>query len=119
MKDLDPIVFLYVFQEMLGPVLWMLIGLAVLGVASFAFVLLRERVIDSRRLIRSELLGLVGGVLALVLMAEVTVSGFTDAGGPVDWLLVGLIWGVGLAGTTVLTYGLQGLAANCRCRAGK
>lgn len=117
MKDLDPVVFLYVFQEMLGPMLWLLIGIAALGLASFVFVVARERAIDSRRLVRSELLGLVGGALALVLAAQFTVSGFTDAGGPVDWLLVGLIWGVGLAGTTVLAYGLQGLM-RCRC-AGK
>mgnify|MGYP001806739185 CR=1 FL=1 len=113
MKDLDPFVFLMVFQEMLGPVLWLLVALALFGLVGFAFVFLREGKMDSRRLVRSELIGLVGGVLALVLAAKFTVSGFTDAGGPVDWLLVGLIWGVGLAGTTILAYAVQGLM---RCR---
>lgn len=111
MKDLDPFVFLVVFQEMLGPVLWLLIALAVFGLAGFAFVFLREGGMDSRRLVRSELVGLVGGVLALVLAAKFTVSGFTDAGGPVDWLLVGLIWGIGLAGATILAYAVQGILA--------
>lgn len=115
MKDLDPFVLLVVFQEMLGPVLWLLVALAVFGLIGFAFVFLREGRMDSRRLVRSELVGLVGGVLALVLAAKFTVSGFTDAGGPVDWLLVGLIWGVGLAGTTILAYAVQGLMACRKC----
>ena len=41
-------------------------------------------------------------------------SGFTDAGGPVDWLLVGLIWGGGLVGTTILGYALMGLMSKSR-----
>jgi hypothetical protein len=115
MKDMDPFVFLVVFQEMLGPVLWLLIALAVFGLAGFLIVFLREGKLDSKRLVRSELVGLLGGVLALVLAAKFTVSGFTDAGGPVDWLLVGLIWGIGLAGTTILAYAIQGLIPCRRC----
>lgn len=109
MKELDPIVMFAVFQEMLGPVLWLLAALAVGGIALAVRAFLRDGGIDSRRLVRSELLGLLGGAGALVLMADVTHSGFTDAGGPVDWLLIGLIWGIGLAGTTILAYGLQGI----------
>lgn len=109
MKDLDIFVMFAVFQEMLGPVLWLLLALAIGGIAAFASVVLREGSLDSRRLVRSELVGLLGGIGALVLMAKVTVSGFTDAGGPVDWLLIGLIWGIGLAGTTILAYAAQGL----------
>lgn len=110
MKDLDPVVFLAVFQEMLGPVLWLLALLAIAGLIGFAYVLLRDGKIDSRRLVRSELAGLLGGVAALVLAAYFTHSGFSDAGGPVDWLLVGLIWGIGLAGMTILAYAVQGIA---------
>ncbi|CAA7616277.1 DUF5368 domain-containing protein [Magnetospirillum sp. UT-4] len=114
MSSFDPIVFFYVFNEMLGPVLWVLVALAVAGIAGFLTVLLREGSIDSRRLVRAELAGLAGGVAALVLMAKVTLSGFTDAGGPVDWLLVGLIWGIGLAGTTILVYAVLGLTGGRR-----
>lgn len=115
MKDMDPFVFLVVFQEMLGPLLWLLIALAAFGVIGFALVFLREGRLDSRRLVRSEVIGLAGGMLALVLAAKFTVSGFTDAGGPVDWLLIGLIWGTGLAGTTILAYAVQGLLLRRRC----
>ena len=84
---------------------------AAFGIVTFAWVFLRERGLSSRRLVIAEVLGLFGGVGALVLMAHVTVSGFTDAGGPVDWLLVGLIWGGGLAGATILSYAVMGLFA--------
>lgn len=112
MKTLDPMVFYAVLVEMMGPwLLWSLVMTAAFGVFGFIWVFLRERRLSSKRLIIAEVLGLFGGVGALVLMAYVTVSGFTDAGGPVDWLLVGLIWGGGLAGTTILSYAVMGLCA--------
>lgn len=108
MKELDPLVFLAVFQEMLGPLLWVLLLLIIAGTAAFVLLLLKEKTIVSRRLVRSELAGLVGGVLALVLMAKVSSSGFTDAGGPADWFLIALVFGLGLAGTTILAYSAMG-----------
>ncbi|SOD90929.1 DUF5368 domain-containing protein [Caenispirillum bisanense] len=114
MKDLDLSVLVSVFLEMMGPLFWLLLLLGIAGIVGFVAVFLREGKLDSRRLIRSELVGLAGGVAALVLMASVTVSGFTDAGGPVDWLLIGIIWGIGLAGTTILAYAVQGLLAGKR-----
>ena len=48
------------------------------------------------------------GVAALVIMAQVSSSGFTDAGGPADWFLIALVYGVGAVGTTVLTYAVLG-----------
>ncbi len=111
MKELDPAIFLAVFQEMLGPLLWILLLLAVGGIAAFVLVLLRERRIVSGRLVRAELVGLVGGALSLVLMAKVSSSGFTDAGGPADWFLIALVFGIGLAGTTILAYALLGWLA--------
>lgn len=116
MKELDPMVFVAVFQEMMGPLMWMLLALAVGGLIAFAVVLLREGKLVSRRLVRSEIVGLFGGFAALALMAWVTLSGFSDAGGPVDWLLVGIIWGTGLVGTTILAYAIQGLVAPDRDR---
>lgn len=108
MKELDPMVFLAVFQEMLGPMLWVMLLAAVLAVAAFVALLVRERGIVSRRLVKAELLGLIGGVVALVIMAQVSSSGFTDAGGPADWFLIALVYGVGLVATTILTYAVMG-----------
>jgi len=108
MKELDPLVFLSVFHEMLGPLLWLMLLLAVGGSVAFAALLVREKGLVSRRLVRAELLGLVGGGVALVIMAQVSSSGFTDAGGPADWFLIAMVYGVGLVGTIVLTYALMG-----------
>ena len=108
MKELDPLVFLAVFQEMLGPLLWLMIVVIVAGTAAFLALLLREKTINSRRLVRAELAGLVGGALALVLMAKVSSSGFTDAGGPADWFLIALVFGLGLIGTAILVYTVLG-----------
>lgn len=108
MKDMDPLVFLAVFQEMLGPWLWVMLAVAALTLGAFALLLRRERRLVSRRLVLAEGLGLLGGGLALVIMAKVSSSGFTDAGGPADWFLIALVYGAGLVATTVLAYAVMG-----------
>ena len=108
MKELDPMVFLAVFQEMLGGWLWVYLIAGAATLVAFLALLLRERRIVSRRLVQSELLGLLGGGLALVIMARVSSSGFTDAGGPADWFLIALVYGVGLVATVMLAYTLMG-----------
>ncbi|MBB4285309.1 DUF5368 domain-containing protein [Roseospira goensis] len=117
MQGFDLAVFLAVFLEMMGTILWVLVALAVVGLAGFLAVVWCERTVVSRRLLRAEVIGVIGGFAALALMAYVTVSGFTDAGGPVDWLLIGIIWGMGLVGTTILAYAAMGLwdMARGRC----
>lgn len=115
MKTLDPMVFCAVLVEMMGTwLLWSLILTATFGIVAFVWVFLRERGLSSKRLIIAEIPGLFCGDGALVLMAYVTLSGFTDAGSPVDWLLVGLIWGSGLVGATTLSYAVLGLLAHER-----
>lgn len=47
-------------------------------------------------------------MLALVLMAKVSSSGFTDAGGPADWFLIALVFGLSLIGTTIVRYSANG-----------
>src|SRR5690606_37948194 len=108
MKELDPMILLAVFLEMLGPLLWLLLAVVVLGTAAFVALLMRERRIAAGRLVRAQLAGLLGGVLALVLMAWVSSSGFTDAAGPIDWILIALVYVLGMLGTMVLVYTLAG-----------
>ncbi|KAA5606999.1 hypothetical protein F1188_03575 [Roseospira marina] len=54
---------------------------------------------------------------ALTLMVYVTLSGFMDAGGPIDGRRIGVIWGTGLVGTTILSYAVigvfDGLSGRC------
>ena len=104
MQELDPLVFGAVFQEMLGAWLWVMLFLGAVGVLGLVLLLVRERTIVSRRLVVSEVLGLLGGGVALVIMAKVSSSGFTDAAGPADWFLIALVYGVGLVVTTALVY---------------
>jgi len=104
MKDLDISVFIAVFQEMLGPFLWLLVAIAVLGSLAFLFLLIRDRGLFSRRLIGAELLGVLGGVVALFIMWFVTDSSLFDVGGPIDWVLVAIIWAVGAIGSAILAY---------------
>ncbi len=114
MKELDPFVLLAVFQEMLGPWLWPLLALVAAATLAFAALLLKERRFVSRRLVRAQALGLLGGALALVIMAKVSSSGFTDAGGPADWLLIALVFAAGAVGSAILFYTLAGWSASCR-----
>lgn len=108
MKDLDPLVFLDVFQEMLGVWLWVMLAIAILGIVGFFTLLKREGGIVSRRFVVAELWALLGGALALVIMAKVSSSGFTDAGGPADWFLICLVYGAGFVATTILSYAIMG-----------
>jgi hypothetical protein len=114
MKELDPWVFVSVFQEMLGFWLWAMLLGALAVVLAFVVLVVWEKTIVSRRLVHAELLGLLGGGPTLVIMAQVSSSGFTDAGGPADWFLIVLVYGVGLVATIVLTYSGW---AGCRCGA--
>lgn len=108
MQSMDPMVFLAVFQEMLGPLLWVILFVVIAGTVAFVVLLIKEKHIASKRLVGSEVVGVVGGVLALVLMAKVSSSGFTDAAGPIDWLLIAGVFGAGLVGSTILSYTISG-----------
>ncbi len=111
MKDLDILVFVAVFQEMLGALLWA--GLAAVAVIliGFAWMLLRERGLRMARLAWAELAGLVGGVAAILVMQRVTHSSFADIGGPIDWVLVAVIWLAGFVLATLAGYLVLGLLA--------
>lgn len=109
MKELDPVIMFSVFQEMLGaPLLWSLILVIVGGTAAFISLLAKEKGIIASRMVRCQFLGVLGGILALVVMVKVSSSGFTDAGGPADWFLIALVFGLSLIGTTIIAYGLAG-----------
>ncbi len=108
MKELDPLILIAVFQEMLGPLLWPLIALFVLGTLAFLLLLVRERRIVARRFMWSQVVGLFGGVMALVIMARVSASGYSDAVGPADWILLVAVYVAGAIGAAVLAYTLAG-----------
>lgn len=108
MKEMDPLILLAVFQEMLGPLLWLLLAATLVSTLAFFLLLVRERKVVSRRLMWSEAVGLFGGVMSLVIMAEVSASGYNDAAGPADWILLAAVFTLGAIGTTVVAYTLIG-----------
>lgn len=111
MKELDPFVFLAVFQEMLGWWLWALVAVGLLGLGVFTYVLVRDRGLHSVPFVRSQLIGIVGGFAALFFMWWITSSSIRDVGGPIDVILVLAIWTAGFLGGTILSYGIMGMAA--------
>ena len=58
---------------------------------------------------QSELAGRVGGGVALIVMAEVSSSGFTDAAGPADAILIALVYAAGFVVTVITIYSFLGL----------
>lgn len=108
MKELDPAVIVAVFHEMLGWLFWPLLIIVLLVSLAFIVLLLRERTIPAKRLVRSQALGLLGGVAALVLMIRVSASGYMGVGGPIDWLLILLVFVAGFIGGTILFYTVAG-----------
>ena len=117
MKELDPLILLAVFQEMLGAWLWPLIAVAMLGMLAFVLLLVRDRGLRARRLVGAQALALPGGALALWIMASVSSSGFTDAAGPADWILITLVFMLGAVGASIVAYTLAGwLGLGARAR---
>lgn len=112
MKGFDWTMVNAVLNEMLGIWLWVLLALGLFAVLGFLFFWIKRGGLSSRRLVPSELLGLfVTGPLALVIMATVSSSGYTDAKVPIDWLLVGLVYGIGVVMGTMLIYTLWSILA--------
>lgn len=109
MQELDPAVLVAVLLEMMGVWFWLLLLLALAGLGGFGWVVWRERSVSSGRVVRAQAFALLAGAGALVLMAHVTRSGFTDAGGPIDWLLIVMIFAGGWVGGTILLYAAIGL----------
>ncbi|WP_249691315.1 DUF5368 domain-containing protein [Stappia sp. WLB 29] len=110
MKEMTLSTLLAVFEEMFGTGLfWTLVAAAALVTAAFLFVLLRERRLVGRWLLRAELLAPVGAVAAIFFVLMISNSGFSDLGGPIDVIFMILIGAAGAVGLTILAYVMQAL----------
>jgi hypothetical protein len=115
MKQLDPMVFVAVFQEMLGGLFWPLVVFIVFGALAFIAVIIRDRGINSHWLVRAEFVALLGGFAGIGLMLWVTASSPGDLlGGPIDWLLAAGIWIAGATGAAIVSYVGMSLAHHAR-----
>lgn len=110
MKEMTLATVIAVFEEMFGVWLfWGLVAAAAAITLAFVVTLLRDRGIESRKLVRAELLAPLGGILAVLFVMWVTSSGLRDIGGPVDWVVLLAIALAGAAGLTILGYVVQSL----------
>ncbi len=101
---------LAVLEEMFGAGLfWSLVVIAALITVGFILMLLRDRGLDSRRLVRAQIAAPLGGIAAVLFVQWITSSGFRDIGGPIDWLVVLAIFIAGSIGLMLLVYVAQAL----------
>lgn len=111
MEDFTLTTLLAVFEEMFGRWLfWGLVALALAITLAFFYVLIRDRGLESRKLVRAELTAPVGAIAAILFVQWITNSAFRDIGGPIDWLVLLGIGVAGAGGLTLLIYVLQALA---------
>lgn len=105
MKELTLDTLFAVFEEMFGPALfWALVAAAVLISLAFLWVVIRDRGIVGHRFLRAELVAPVGAIAAILFVQWITNSGFSDLGGPVDWITVLAIGLAGAGGAVFLAY---------------
>lgn len=99
-----------VFEEKFGRWLfWALVVLVLAVVVALAFVLMRERRLQARRLILAELIGIVGGVAAVWLVQIMTNSRLADIGGAIDAIAIMGIWITGAFVALIASYAAFGL----------
>ncbi len=100
-----------VLEEMFGQaVFWAMAAVAVLVLIAFVYVLIR-RPVSSRAVLLCEIIGVVAGVGGVYFVFAVTGSAVVDVGGPIDVIMVALIWLVSAIGAGMLAFTLLGLFA--------
>jgi len=110
MKDLTIETLIAVFEEIFGfGLFWAMVAAAALGAVAFLYVLIRDRNLVSRRLVRAELLAPIGAFAAIWFVQAMTSSGFRDIGGPVDMIVLIAIGAAGAVGLTIFAYVAQAL----------
>lgn len=111
MKELTLETLLAVFEEIFGRGLfWAMVALAAVITVAYLFVLIRDRHLSARKFLLAQLFMPVGAVAAVVFVQWMTHSRFADIGGPIDWLVLLGVAGLGAVGMAILVYTLQALA---------
>jgi len=102
--------FIAVFEEMFGPVLfWLMVSVAAAVTAVYLYVLIRDRAVSWRKFLLAQLSMPVGALAAVVFVWWVTNSGLGDVGGPVDVIVLLGVPALGAVGMAVFVYTVQSL----------
>ena len=99
-----------VWEEMFGQALfWAMVVIALVITALYIYVLVRGRAMSMRKFFLAQLSMPVGAVAAVAFVLSITNSELSDMGGPIDWLVLLGIAGVGAVGFAILVYVAQSL----------
>jgi uncharacterized membrane protein YhaH (DUF805 family) len=110
MKELTFETLIAVFEEMFGRGLfWAMVVAAVLITALYLYVLIRDRSVSWRKFLWAQLSMPLGAIAAVLFVQGITSSGFSDIGGPIDWLVIMGVAVMGAVGLAILVYTVQSL----------
>lgn len=110
MNELTLSTLLAVFEEIFGRNLfWGLVIACVITAILFIYVVVRDKKIEAKRLVRAELWAPIGAALGIAFVFFITNSNFADIGGPIDVIVLILIGVAGAVGMTILAYIVQSL----------
>lgn len=110
MKELTFETLLAVFEEMFGSGLfWIMVALAAGVTAAYLYVLIRDRALSMRKFLVAQLSMPLGAIAAVVFVWQITNSGLSDIGGPVDVIILLGVAAIGAVGLAILVYTAQSL----------
>ena len=110
MKELTIETLLAVFEEIFGRGLfWALVVAAAIVTAAYLYVLVRDRSVSMRKFLLAQLSMPFGAIGAVLFVQAMTDSHLRDLGGPIDWLVLIGVAGVGAVGLAILVYTAQSL----------
>lgn len=110
MNDMTFGTIVAVLEEIFGQGLfWAMVAVAGLVTLAYLYVLVRDRSVNWRKFLLSQLAMPVGAVAAVLFVQAVTASGFRDLGGPIDVILLLAIAAAGAVGIAILVYTAQSL----------
>jgi len=102
--------FIAVFEEMFGSGLfWSMVAAAVIITVLYLYVLIRDRSVSWSKFLLAQLSMPVGAVAAVLLLWQVTHSGLSDVGGPIDVIVLLGVAAVGAIGMAIAVYTVQSL----------
>ncbi len=110
MEEFSFMTILAVFEEMFGRWLfWTMVAVAVIITVAWLYVLIRDRSMSMRKFLLAQLSMPIGGIAAVWFVMVMTNSGFSDIGGPIDWLVLLGVFAAGAVGFAILVYVVQSL----------
>ena len=99
-----------VWEEMFGTGLfWAMVVVAGLITVLYLYVLIRDRSMSMGKFLLAQLSMPIGAVAAVAFVLTITNSALADMGGPIDWIMLLGIAGVGAVGFAILVYVVQSL----------